>query len=145
MSKELRDVLEKLSLAKNLKIVAGIESGIKVLGSEDKLMRAFLNVIDNAVKFTPNGGTIALTVKKKNARAVFTVKDTGIGITKTDLPHIYNRFYRGAGTEKTLGSGLGLSIALALINAHRGTIDVKSKSGKGTSVTIELPLVNASS
>ena len=145
MSKELKEILEKLSLTKNIEVAANIENDIKVLGNEDKLMRAFLNIIDNAVKFTPSGGTITLSLKKQDASAIFFVKDTGIGISKKDLPNIFNRFYRGSGTEKTLGTGLGLSIAQALVNAHQGTIVVKSKPGKGTSVTIELPLAKISS
>src|SRR3989344_7864863 len=144
MSKELKEILEKLTLTKNLKIITNIENDIEILGQEDKLMRAFLNVIDNAVKFTPANGTITLSLKKEGASAIFSVKDTGIGISKKDLPNVFNRFYRGTGTEKTLGSGLGLSIAQALVNAHRGTIDIKSKPGNGTSVTIELPLAKNS-
>ena len=145
MSKELKEILEKLTLTKNIKIITNIESDIKILGQEEKLMRAFLNVIDNAVKFTPANGMITLSLKKLAASAIFSVKDTGIGISKKDLPNVFNRFYRGTGTEKTLGSGLGLSIAQALVNAHRGTIDIKSKPGNGTSVTIELPLAKSSS
>ena len=145
MSKELKEILEKLTLTKNIKIITNIESDIKILGQEEKLMRAFLNVIDNAVKFTPANGMITLSLKKLAASAIFSVKDTGIGISKKDLPNVFNRFYRGTGTEKTLGSGLGLSIAQALVNAHRGTIDIKSKPGNGTSVTIELPLAKNSS
>jgi len=142
VANELKEILEKLSLAKNIQITANIEKGIGVLGSEDKLMRAFLNVIDNAVKFTPNNGMITLSLKKQGSIAIFSVKDNGIGISKKDLPNIFNRFYRGSGTEKTLGSGLGLSIAQALINAHQGKIVVKSKPESGTNVTIELPLVS---
>ena len=145
MSKELKEILEKLTLQKNLKIVSNIENNIEVLGQEDKLMRAFLNVIDNAVKFTPANGTITLSLKKEGASAIFSVKDTGIGISKKDLPNVFNRFYRGTGTEKTLGSGLGLSIAQALVNAHQGKIMVKSKPGNGTSVSVELPLAKSSS
>ena len=145
MSKELKEILGKLSLEKNLKVITHIENNVKVLGNEDKLMRAFLNVIDNAVKFTPSDGTITLSLKKQNASAIFSVKDTGIGISKKDLANIFNRFYRGTGTEKTLGSGLGLSIAQALVNAHQGKIVVKSKHGNGTSVSIELPLAKISS
>jgi len=145
MSKELKEILEKLTLTKNIKIITNIESDIKILGQEEKLMRAFLNVIDNAVKFTPANGMITLSLKKLAASAIFSIKDTGIGISKKDLPNVFNRFYRGTGTEKTLGSGLGLSIAQALVNAHRGTIDIKSKPGNGTSVTIELPLAKNSS
>src|SRR3989344_8289624 len=145
VANEIKEILEKLSLAKNIQITTNIEKGIGVLGSEDKLMRAFLNVIDNAVKFTPNNGMITLSLKKQGSIAIFTVKDNGIGISKADLPNIFNRFYRGSGTEQTLGSGFGLSIAQALINAHQGKIVVKSKPESGTNVTIELPLAISSS
>ncbi|HLE49455.1 MAG TPA: ATP-binding protein [Patescibacteria group bacterium] len=145
MSKELKEILEKLTLTKNLKIVSNIENNIEVLGQEDKLMRAFLNIIDNAVKFTPANGTITLLLRKEGGSAIFSVKDTGIGISKKDLPNVFNRFYRGTGTEKTLGSGLGLSIAQALVNAHQGKIVVNSKPGNGTSVSVKLPLAKISS
>lgn len=137
---ELKEILQKLTLPKNIKISANVDKKIIVLGQEDKLMRAFLNIIDNAVKFTPKDGLITISLKKEDESAIFSVKDNGIGISKKDLPNIFNRFYRGSGTEKTLGSGLGLSIAQALINAHQGTITVKSKSGNGTEVTVKLPL-----
>ena len=142
---ELKEILKKLALSKDIKIITNIENGTFVLGNEDKLMRAFLNIIDNAVKFTPSNGAINLSLKKQGPFAIFNVRDTGIGISKKDIPRIFNRFYRGTSTEKTFGSGLGLSIAQTLINAHQGSIDVKSEPGKGTFVSIELPLAKRSS
>ncbi|OGM74510.1 hypothetical protein A2382_03515 [Candidatus Woesebacteria bacterium RIFOXYB1_FULL_38_16] len=140
-TREIKEILEKLSATKNIKVIERIDSGVWVLGNGDKLMRAFVNIIDNAVKFTPAKGTITIALKKQAESAVFSVKDTGVGISSVDLPKIFNRFYRGTGTEKTLGSGLGLAIAQALISAHQGSINVKSKLGNGTLVMVKLPLV----
>ncbi len=141
MTKELVDITEKLSIGKKINVTATIGDNIKVLGNEDKIMRAFLNIVDNAVKFTPNEGSIYLSLRKKDSFGVLSVKDSGIGISKKDIPHIFDRFYRGERTQKIFGSGLGLAIAQALINAHQGLISVTSKPGYGTVVTIELPLV----
>ena len=93
---------------------------------------------DNAVKFTPSGKSISLSLKKLRDQAVITIKDTGIGIPQTELPHIFTRFYRGAKTAKTLGSGLGLAIAKGIIKAHQGEINITSQVGKGTCATIKL-------
>ncbi|PJA55547.1 two-component sensor histidine kinase, partial [Candidatus Roizmanbacteria bacterium CG_4_9_14_3_um_filter_33_18] len=69
------------------------------------------------------------------------IKDNGVGISADDLPHIFDRFYRGSTKEKTLGSGLGLAIAKAIINSHKGEIKVKSEMGRGSVFTIILPLI----
>lgn len=138
---EIKEIATKLVFDKNITIGGSVENEITVSGRSDKLSRAFLNIVDNAVKFTPENGTIIIDLSRKNGLAVLRIKDTGMGISEEDLPHVFERFYRGSKTDKTFGSGLGLAIVQAVIKAHQGTITVKSKVGKGTTITVILPRV----
>ena len=137
---ELQEITIKLGSQKHLILKGDIEPDIVIGGAEDKLSRAVLNIIDNAIKYTPSGGLVTMSLRKKKGNAVIEVKDTGIGIPEKESEHIFERFYRGSKAAKTLGSGLGLAIAQGIIQAHRGSIEIKGKAGKGTSVTITLPL-----
>ncbi|MFZ2202713.1 MAG: ATP-binding protein, partial [Microgenomates group bacterium] len=136
---DLNEVAKKLALAKRIIVKNDIKQGVDVLGKKDKLSRAILNLIDNAIKFTPSGGKVEIVLKKERGDALIEVADTGIGINKADLGHIFERFYRG-GRTNTAGSGLGLAIARAIVEAHRGKIKVTSSRGKGTRAIIRLPL-----
>ena len=137
---EIVEIATKLGLAKKVRVFGKVDDRIAILGSEDKLSRAFLNVVDNAIKYTPSGGSVRISLTKKNEQAKFQVKDTGVGIIKADQPHIFERFYRGSRSGKVYGSGLGLSISQAIISAHKGTIEVKSDIGRGTTIITHLPL-----
>ncbi|MEK7565465.1 MAG: ATP-binding protein, partial [Patescibacteria group bacterium] len=141
---ELRDMITKIAIAKKIKINGVIADDIFVSGKKDKINRALLNILDNAIKYTPEKGTITLSLKKKNSQVLIEISDTGSGIAKEDLPHIFERFYRGGKTGKTFGSGLGLAIAQAAITSHHGEIKVTSKLGHGTTFTIILPLTISS-
>ncbi len=143
--KDLFEIAEKLAAQKKTKIKATIAPGVVVHGIEDKIFRAILNVIDNAIKYTPEGNMVSLTLRKNKHLAFIRVKDTGIGIPIQDQQHIFDRFYRGSKVARTVGSGLGLAIAQEIIKAHRGTISVTSSVGKGTDVIISLPLASDSS
>ena len=117
----------------------------KVNGYYNKTAQIARNLISNAIKFTSEGN-VSIDIRPHESNDIkIIITDTGIGISKKDLPNVFNRFYRGTGTEKTLGSGLGLSIAQALVNAHQGKIVVNSKPGNGTSVSVKLPLAKISS
>lgn len=142
MMKELTEIAQKLAYGKSIEIMTHLENNLVVKGKKDKLFRAILNIIDNAVKYTQSNGNITLSLRKNNQNAVITVKDSGRGIMQADIPHVFDRFYRGSKTDKTLGSGLGLSIAKAVIVSCGGTIDLTSKIRSGTTVTIEFPLSN---
>ncbi len=111
---------------------------IQIRGDIKKLQRAVANLIDNALKHTPAGGTVRVSAEAANDRIRIIVRDTGPGIPPDKLPHIFNRFYRG--DEKSVsGSGLGLSLAQAIVRFHGGNISVKSSPGKGSIFTITLP------
>ena len=124
-------------------IEASIQPEVIIRGKKDKLSRAFINVIDNAIRYTPSSGKVHIRLSKTKDVATLQIKDTGAGIYKNDLPHIFDRYYRGSKTDKTFGSGLGLSIAKAIISAHHGQIQAQSQIGKGSDFTISLPLASS--
>ncbi len=113
-----------------------------VLGDADKIKQLFINLVENAIKYTPSGGNVRLSLSKKSGWAQFEVADSGMGIPPENLPHIFDRFYRvdKARTRAQGGSGLGLSIAKWIATAHGGAIQVKSEPGEGTTFTVTLPL-----
>ena len=113
----------------------------EVQGDKSSLCRVFSNLLDNAIKHTPAGGRVSVDVRA-GEKCTITVRDTGRGIEPEDLPHVFERFYRGdrARSRETGGSGLGLSICKQIVENHRGSISIRSQPGRGTDVTIELPL-----
>ena len=109
---------------------------------EQMFERALFNIIQNSIKFTPQGGKIKVEVYGVNDHIAIEVADTGNGISSADLPYVYDRFYKGkseTGVAKE-GIGLGLAIAKEIVEAHNGKIDIFSTTGKGTKITITLPL-----
>jgi len=120
---------------------------VQVTGDSDRLKQLILNLVDNAVKYTPAGGQVFLSLHKDAGYAELTVRDTGIGIPEEDLPFIFDRFYRvdKARARAHGGSGLGLSIARWIVDVHKGTLSVDSKVGEGTTFTVRLPLRSPSS
>ena len=112
-----------------------------VVGNEDHLYRLILNLAMNAIQYTPTGGTVLLLLDRDDTSAILQVRDTGMGIAPQHLPRIFDRFYRvnSDRSRRTGGSGLGLSIAQAIAQAHRGTIQVQSQVGQGSLFTVHLP------
>lgn len=109
-----------------------------VVGDYDRLIQAFINLLDNAAKFSPAESKIALFLKKEDANLVVRIKDKGKGIAKTDLERVFERYYRGGGV-KYEGLGLGLFLVKNIIEHHHGSIELKSKLNKGTTAEIKLP------
>jgi signal transduction histidine kinase len=101
----------------------------------------FTNLISNAIKYTPEGGKVRITLTEEGGFAKATVSDTGIGIKKDDLPRIFDKFYRvkTVETRQIVGTGLGLSIVKSIVDAHLGSISVESEEGGGTTFTVFLP------
>jgi|SRR5436190_5358933 len=132
-----------LASRKGVRLVAENGSPSIVLnGDEDLLKRMILNLLDNAVKYTPVGGDISVELKRQNGNARIVVRDTGIGIPPNDQMHVFDRFYRvdKARSRAQGGAGLGLSIVQWIVDAHEGKITVDSEPGVGTKFTIDLPL-----
>jgi len=117
-----------------------LPSPLTVLGDADRLERVFANLLDNAIKNTPEGGTISILARQGGPQAIeVTVADTGVGIPPEDLPRIFERFYRVDKSRAAGGTGLGLSIAKEIVEAHGGQIRVSSELGKGTQFVVALP------
>jgi len=110
----------------------------RVYGSENRLRQVFLIVLDNALRHAPEGSTIEIGGSAAGKKILLTVHDHGEGIPSEDLPHVFERFYRGRSEGAEGGSGLGLAIARELVEAMRGKIQIESDAGRGTTVTIEL-------
>ena len=110
-------------------------------GDEDLLRRMFMNLLDNAIKYTPAGGSVSVELACEPSSVKIIVSDTGIGIPADQVPHIFERFYRvdKARSRADGGSGLGLAIAKWVAEAHRGSIDLISRSGHGSKFTVSLP------
>jgi signal transduction histidine kinase len=115
----------------------------QVTGDRRRLQRVVSNILDNAVKYTPHGGIITVTIKSDEGDVRVSISDTGIGISESDLPHIFERFFRSDKSRSTSGNGLGLSLAMAIIRAHGGDITVTS-SDQGATFTFLLPATPSS-
>ena len=134
---------EKLARTQGLTFTWSVPAApIWIRADADALRRALLILIDNAVKYTPEGGAVKVGLTVRDGFAVASVSDTGLGIAKPDLAHVFDRFWRAdkARSREKGGAGLGLSIAKWLVEAHRGSIDVESEPGKGSVFYLKIPL-----
>jgi signal transduction histidine kinase len=109
---------------------------------KDRIYQVIVNLVSNAIHYTPEGGSISCSVYKSEKEAVLEVADSGIGISEADLPYIFERFYRTdkSRNRRTGGAGIGLTIAKSIIMAHGGSIEVESKSSLGSRFIVRLPL-----
>ena len=127
-----------------LRYHAPATSPLNVNADAQRIKQLLLNLLDNALKYTPAGGNITLTLTSEAPDAILTVADTGRGIPADDLPHIFDRFFRHSRStsDKTVqGFGLGLSIVRWIVHSHGGKISAASTLGKGTKFTVRLPLL----
>ncbi|MFS8512784.1 MAG: HAMP domain-containing histidine kinase, partial [Planifilum fulgidum] len=131
---------------KDLDMSAELEK-VVITADEDLLSQVWLNLIHNAIKFTPKGGRITIRLGRRGDKAVVTVCDTGPGIGKQDQHRIFERFYKSDKSRRRAagGSGLGLSIAKKIVEIHHGKISVQSRPGEGAAFTVELPLQSPAS
>lgn len=112
-----------------------------IMGDAQRLERVFVNVLSNAIKYTPIGGDVEINAHDEDGHVVIAVIDNGIGIPTEHIPHIFKRFYRvPTDDEKTEGTGLGLSIVSSIVERHKGHIEVDSEVGQGSTFTITLPV-----
>lgn len=112
-----------------------------VSGNEAQLRQVIVNLLENAFKFTPEGGWVSLSLGRDSDRVMLTVADSGIGIPSDDLPHIFERFHRGRNVAEYAGNGLGLAIVKAIAEAHSGRVEVQSPGpGEGSTFQVSLPL-----
>ena len=140
---ETIDQMRLLADEKNIALAPLQDSPTIVTGDRNRLKQVLVNLLDNAIKYTPEGGRVTVEVRSHANRALLTVSDTGIGIAPEHRENIFDRFYRVSTDRGETGSGLGLSIAKSICNAHGGTIAVDSTPGAGSTFRIELPLSTA--
>jgi len=142
---ELSSDVEVLARDKGLKFKLGPLEDITVKGDRVKLRQLFLNLLENAIRYTASGGSIISAAVKRKDTAVVSVSDTGIGIPPEHLPRIFERFYRvdKARSRAEGGTGLGLAIVRYIVKAHSGKIEVESQPGRGSTFRVILPLSSA--
>jgi heavy metal sensor kinase len=136
---EACDLFQPLAEDKGLAIKIKVPPQCFLSGDKSKLQRTLTNLLDNAIKYTPSGGTITVSAEEGEKEVIISVHDTGIGISANDIPRIFDRFYRADESRTEPGAGLGLSLVLAIVQAHRGDIQVSSSPGAGSTFTIVFP------
>ena len=135
-----RDVAEAKGVALEVRLkpdTTPVED-VVVMGDRARLEQVAANLIDNAVKYTPSGGRVDVTVGLEDGQAVLSVRDTGVGISPDELPRIWDRLFRGDSSRTERGLGLGLSFVRAIVEAHGGTVEVQSEPGSGSTFTVRL-------
>ena len=146
----LEDVHRQASLLgqeRDVQVVLGMVTPATVLGDELRLRELFLNLLDNAVKYSTPGGSVDITLQTETGQAKVLITDHGIGISREDQGKIFDRFYRtdDARTHTKKGTGLGLAICAWIVESHHGRIEVDSEIGKGSTFTVTLPLASSMS
>ena len=142
-AEELQPLADKTGVA--LSVHVGADPG-PVIGDRTQLQRALVNILSNAIKFTPVGGTVTLTCQTDPAdKVVVSCRDTGIGIPKADIEHLFTRFFRASNATGMAipGTGLGLAIVAAIMDVHHGQFTLDSAEGEGTTITLHFPLASA--
>lgn len=144
LSNELNGIINNFQLLyskSDFRLTSKLDANINVAMDKDKLKQIMYNLLTNAYNYLDTGGQVQITLENTKSNIVIKVVDTGLGISESDLPYIFERFYRSDVSRNNFsgGSGIGLTITKALVEAHTGKIFVESKLGKGTTFTIEFP------
>jgi signal transduction histidine kinase len=136
---ETIDQMRLLADEKNISIVSPVGTSAIAAGDRDRLKQVLVNLLDNAIKYTPPGGRITVSVEGVGDSVILIVNDTGIGIAPENLPHIFDRFYRVATDRGEVGAGLGLAIVRSICTAHGGSVAADSRPDYGSSFRVTLP------
>jgi len=137
--RDVTDSMRPLAESRGITMKCDVMESLKVRGDNDDLIRLFVNLLENAVKYTLRG-EISVSAAVVGGFAIVAVQDTGIGIPAADLPYVFDRFYRVEKSRSEGSAGLGLAIALEIVRSHGGSIDVRSEEGKGTTFEVQLAL-----
>lgn len=140
---EILDIMNEIAKKKEIKLISNINNNLaNIYGNKGRFKQMVINLIDNAIKYTPKNGSVTLNSFEYDNKVVIKIKDTGIGIEKKHLPRLFERFYRvdKARTRQVGGTGLGLAIVKHIVISFNGTIKVKSELNKGSEFTIKLPI-----
>jgi len=141
--REVVELYEDVAEDKHVEVSTNIEAGLTVAADARRLRQVLANLVDNAIKYTPSGGRVTVSARRESLVVRLDVTDTGIGITAHDLPHIWDRLYRGDQSRAERGLGLGLSLVRAIVAAHGGTVDVEAEPGRGSTFIVQLPVRSA--
>ena len=136
---ETCELFRPIAEDKNIRIIKRLSDNTFIWADNQKLQRVVSNLLDNALKYTPTGGTVTVIVEGDADQVMVSVNDNGMGISRDDLPHIFRRFYRGDRSRSQPGTGLGLSWARAIIEAHGGHISATSTLNERSTFTVTLP------
>ncbi len=138
--KDAVDDIQVLAVQKKITLQLNRAHTVEILADKTQLKRLVLNILDNAIKYTPPGGKVSIDLRQQRNSADIDITDTGIGIPEAELPHIFDRFYRVDKSRSSIGFGLGLSIAQSIAMAHGGKIYARANVPQGTIFTISLPI-----
>jgi heavy metal sensor kinase len=143
--RQAAEPMGELATANGLTLTVKSLSACRVAGDPEGLRRLLFNLLDNAIKYTPEGGKVEVGCECRNGSAELSVADTGIGIPPEHIPHIFQRFYRvdPARSREAGGTGLGLSICQVIAKSHGGTIRLESEAATGTRIVVTLPLLQS--
>ena len=133
-----------LAEEKHIRLMCETHEPVEVEGDRSRLKQVVVNLLDNAIKYTPENGRISLTVRAENRSALLEVTDNGPGVPESALPHLFKRFYRAAEcrSHDVDGAGLGLSIVHSICAAHGGNVNINNNAPAGCRVTVRLPVAN---
>ncbi len=137
---DIVDLYQFVAEEKGIDIDLTITEGLKAELDEDRIKQVVANLLDNAVKYSPEGGSIKVDARQNNHELVISVEDNGKGISSEEMPRIFDRLYRGDKSRTEKGLGLGLSLVKAVVSAHGGRVEVSSTSGKGSCFKVVLPI-----
>jgi len=133
------ELYEDVAGEKEITIEKQFDDGFQIVVDPARIRQVFANLLDNALKYTPRGGRITISAQRENGQALVCFRDNGMGIADKDLPHIWDRLYRGDKSRSEHGLGLGLSLVKAIAEAHGGRVEVTSKSHEGSEFRVSLP------
>ena len=136
---EIIELFQFVAEEKQIPVTANIPPDLQVVADRNRLRQVLVNLLDNAIKYTPSGGHVEISAQACGDEVVITVKDSGAGIPAEEIPRIWERLYRGDKSRSQRGLGLGLSLVRAIVIAHGGRIELQSEVGKGSCFTIHLP------
>jgi signal transduction histidine kinase len=139
------ELYEDVAEARHVSVTLEPGPAVTVNGARDRLRQVFANLLDNAIKYTPDGGSVRIGVSRNGETAVATVTDTGAGIAPEHLPRIWDRLYRADASRSERGLGLGLSLVKAYVTAHGGSVEAVSQPGRGSVFIVRLPAAGGAS
>jgi signal transduction histidine kinase len=137
--REVADMYQYVAEEKKIRVGTELPDSCEASVDPDRMRQAFGNLLDNAIKYTDEGGTVTISAGRTDGRATVRFRDTGMGIPEAEQGKIWDRLYRGDKSRSQRGLGLGLSLVRAVVQAHQGTVTVTSKPGEGSEFAIVLP------